>query len=203
MIQFILDHWSHTGLIVGVGFLDALTNFISGRDTNRSQETMAANQMDFQKEMSNTAHQREVNDLKAAGLNPTLSASGSGASSPAGAQASLTAPKLELTPLIMGAMSLFQKDRELAQTDARIKNENLSTAADVANKTSDTDLKRTQKILNQKGMLRADLEGRAAKKIDKMIQWLQQSNDKGRITPEKLQNWSDQNFESIPSNQGK
>lgn len=43
----------------------------------------------FSEKMSNTAHQREVADLEAAGLNPMLSAHGSGASSPQGVKADI------------------------------------------------------------------------------------------------------------------
>lgn len=50
---------------------------------NEASLASAREQMQFQERMSSTAHQREVEDLKAAGLNPVLS-SNSGASSPVG-----------------------------------------------------------------------------------------------------------------------
>lgn len=64
-----------SGGILGIG--GALIQNAANRDA-------AQNQMNFQERMSGSAHVREVADLKAAGLNPILSAN-AGASSPQGA----------------------------------------------------------------------------------------------------------------------
>lgn len=59
----------------------------NARDAERFTAGQSAQQMAFQERMSNTSHQRQVADLRAAGLNPLLSLN-SGSSTPGGAMGS-------------------------------------------------------------------------------------------------------------------
>ena len=96
-----------------MGLASTLGNFASVASTNQAQRELAIEQMNFQQHMSDTAHQREVKDLQAAGLNPILSAGGSGSSTPAGAMPTLTPPPINLPDFF--SMGVSMKQLELAQ----------------------------------------------------------------------------------------
>ena len=71
-------------------------------------------QMNFQEYMSNTAHQREVADLKAAGLNPILSASSSGASTPSGNAATADNSAVSAISSILGTVLETENAKAIA-----------------------------------------------------------------------------------------
>lgn len=72
------------------GIIGSGVSAIAQERANKSNERIARENREWQERMSNTAHTREVADLRNAGLNPILSVTGgSGASSPAGSTATM------------------------------------------------------------------------------------------------------------------
>ena len=113
------------GTIVG-GALGGLGSVISGL-FGRQQ---AKEQMAFQERMSNTAHQREVTDLRAAGLNPILSANHGGASTSAGAMAQMPNPLSDFGAGV--SQSARMMGIELPALEADIRNKAAQTESSYA-----------------------------------------------------------------------
>lgn len=110
----------------GPSLLGAAGNVWSARESAQGQEeanaqniASAREQMAFQERMSSTAHQREVEDLRAAGLNPVLSAN-SGASTPVGQSADVGNAAPNYAPAIATAMAGRELAQNLKESDSRI-----------------------------------------------------------------------------------
>lgn len=98
----------------------------------------AAKNRDWQERLSNSAHQREVADLKKAGLNPVLSAGGQGATTGSGASASSDAAGVDTS--MVGAVI----DMATAQLNSatQIQTTAMQTAAAISNNIRDNNTSR-------------------------------------------------------------
>ncbi|AXH72215.1 MAG: DNA pilot protein [Microviridae sp.] len=134
------------GIGLAGGLVSSAMNLYEGTQNRR-----------FQERMSSTAHQREVADLKAAGLNPILSATHGGASTPGGAMPQIQNPAAGVPDSVATAM--------------RLKNENMLAKANFADTMASMQLKdkqatnveaNTQRVAFQQGLDVANAEAARA-----------------------------------------
>lgn len=107
------------GILDSFNPLDVVGGIVDGIFASKS----AQRDRHFQQDMSNTAHQRAVKDLRAAGLNPILSARYGGASTPPGstAKANLAAS--------MRSVALIKAEREKIENEAEKVKQDTKTSA--------------------------------------------------------------------------
>lgn len=120
--------------------IGGVASLIGGSSANSANAREARLNRQFQEDMSNTAIQRRVEDLKKAGLNPMLAYSDS-ASSPPGAQARM---EDAVTPAVSSAMEAYMKRAQRTQIElqnAKIAADTRLAEAQIGNVDADTTMK--------------------------------------------------------------
>lgn len=141
------------GIIGGAGIYG---NTISANSAKAINEANLANQEKLYGEqinLANTAHQREVADLRLAGLNPILSASGSGSASPAAGSVDLQNPDAafaNLGDIANSAVGAFREGRLAGDKRQLLQAQTTNTVATADNTATSAALSKVELAERQK-----------------------------------------------------
>jgi len=126
---------------LGAGLFSAFSASKSQEKTNEANAALSREQMEFQERMSSTAHQREVADLRAAGLNPVLSANG-GASSPGGSMATMVNPDASTSERVLNSARAAAEIQLTKETSKTQQSQQELNRANATKATAEADLAR-------------------------------------------------------------
>lgn len=150
------------------GAMSAAGSFAGTQATNQANSAQVAQQMAFQERMSNTAWQRGVKDMEAAGLNPMLAYSQGPASVPGGNAATMQNPAEHA---VNAAVASAGQVAQVQQTAANVKKTDAEAdliRAQIPNTNADTYLK-----MNSAGKVVVDTQ-KAREEVANLVQ--QRSN---------------------------
>ncbi|AXH76103.1 MAG: DNA pilot protein [Microviridae sp.] len=129
--------------MVWPAIIAAAASIAGGIMGNKAAAKEAEKNRDFQEEMSGTAYQRAVTDMKAAGINPMLASKLGGASTPSGSQAQQSDV---VTPAVNSGMAAYRAGLETKQIEANV----AKTNADTVKSQADTDFIKAETVKSAK-----------------------------------------------------
>jgi len=170
-----------------LGHSAAQQNIKATEDTNKANLLMMREQMAWQERMSNTAHQRSVEDLRKAGLNPVLAATQGGASTPSGGSATMEAPDMggptkAIQESIANAFSLRKSIQDVKQSEASTKHIGLSdieTITAAIKNMADAGKSHAEKKKVEADTAPVDAVAAIAKRHPKIVGWLKAIGNAG------------------------